>query len=92
VATRLRVWSFASGGRNATWPAPLPIFYGADGLRRNAPFNGEQQERTCWCGTEDAQGTEHWNHTVGLRGTQATSLRRTKFLFDQTNSITLRIR
>jgi alkylation response protein AidB-like acyl-CoA dehydrogenase len=61
------VWSFASGGRHATWlGAHCPIFK-ADGSPRLGA-NGRQQERTMLVRTEDVAWTDIWN-TVGLRGT-----------------------
>jgi len=48
------VWSFASGGRHATWlGAHCPIY--APTARRKRGVNGEQQERTMLVRTEDAQ-------------------------------------
>jgi alkylation response protein AidB-like acyl-CoA dehydrogenase len=61
------VWSFASGGRHATWLGAHCPIYTADGSpRRDA--NGEQHERTMLVRTEDVVWTDIWN-TVGLRGT-----------------------
>src|SRR5712672_3295237 len=61
------VWSFASGGRHATWlGAHCPIFT-ADGSPR-LDADGQHLERTMLVRTEDVQWTDIWN-TVGLRGT-----------------------
>ena len=61
------VWSFASGGRHATWlGAHCPII-AADGTPR-LEANGMPQERTMLVRTEDVEWTDIWN-TVGLRGT-----------------------
>src|SRR6267378_8669158 len=61
------VWSFASGGRHATWlGAHCPIFT-ADGSPR-LKANGHPEERTMLVRTEDVQWTDIWN-TVGLCGT-----------------------
>src|SRR6202158_4609030 len=58
------VWSFASGGRHATWlGAHCPIF-NADGSPK-LDANGRQQERTMLVRTEDVQWTDVWS-TVGL--------------------------
>jgi alkylation response protein AidB-like acyl-CoA dehydrogenase len=61
------VWSFASGGRHATWLGAHCPVYAADGSpKRDA--NGAQIERTMLVRTEDVTWTDIWN-TVGLRGT-----------------------
>ena len=61
------VWSFASGGRHATWlGAHCPIFK-PDGTPR-LDENGRQVERTMLVRTQDVAWTDIWN-TVGLRGT-----------------------
>lgn len=61
------VWSFASGGRHATWlGAHCPIF-AADGSPKTGA-NGAPLERTMLVRTEDVKWTDIWN-TVGLRGT-----------------------
>ncbi len=61
------VWSFASGGRHATWlGAHCPIFK-PDGSPR-LDDSGHQQERTMLVRTGDVAWTDIWN-TVGLRGT-----------------------
>ncbi len=68
AATRVTgTWSFASGGRHATWLGAHCPIYAADGTpRRDA--NGEQLERTMLVRTEEVEWTDIWN-TVGLRGT-----------------------
>jgi indole-3-acetate monooxygenase len=61
------IWSFASGGRHATWLGAHCPVHAADGSpRRDA--KGVQVERTMLVRTEDVQWTDIWN-TVGLRGT-----------------------
>ncbi len=61
------VWSFASGGRHATWlGAHCPIFR-ADGSRLIGP-DGAQVERTMLVRAEEVAWTDIWD-TVGLRGT-----------------------
>jgi alkylation response protein AidB-like acyl-CoA dehydrogenase len=61
------VWSFASGGRHATWLGAHSPIYKADGSPR-LDADGVQQQRTMLVRTEDVQWTDIWN-TVGLRGT-----------------------
>jgi len=61
------VWSFASGGRHATWLGAHCPIYTADGAPRR-DTNGEQLERTMLVRTEDVEWTDIWN-TVGLCGT-----------------------
>jgi alkylation response protein AidB-like acyl-CoA dehydrogenase len=61
------VWSFASGGRHATWLGAHCPIYQADGSPR-LDEGGRQQERTMLVRTEDVAWTDIWN-TVGLRGT-----------------------
>ncbi|MBA4033091.1 MAG: acyl-CoA dehydrogenase, partial [Bradyrhizobium sp.] len=61
------VWSFASGGRHATWlGAHCPIF-APDGSPR-CDADGVPLERTMLVRAEDVEWTDIWN-TVGLRGT-----------------------
>lgn len=61
------VWSFASGGRHATWLGAHCPVYAADGTpKRDA--DGAPIERTMLVRTEDVEWTDIWN-TVGLRGT-----------------------
>jgi indole-3-acetate monooxygenase len=61
------VWSFASGGRHATWLGAHSPIYHADGTPK-LDSGGRQQERTMLVRTEDVRWTDIWN-TVGLRGT-----------------------
>jgi alkylation response protein AidB-like acyl-CoA dehydrogenase len=80
------VWSFASGGRHATWlGAHCPIFKADGSPRRDA--NGEQQERTMLVRTEDVQWTDIWN-TVGLRGTASDQFALNDFFVRTDHSIT----
>jgi indole-3-acetate monooxygenase len=61
------VWSFASGGRHATWLGAHCPIYSADGApKRDA--NGAHIERTMLVRTGDVEWTDIWS-TVGLRGT-----------------------
>ena len=61
------VWSFASGGRHATWlGAHCPIFQACGSPRLDE--TGVQQERTLLVRSQDVEWTDIWN-TVGLRGT-----------------------
>jgi alkylation response protein AidB-like acyl-CoA dehydrogenase len=80
------VWSFASGGRHATWlGAHCPIFQadGAPGL----DSDGVQQERTMLVRAEDVQWTDIWN-TVGLRGTASDQFALNDFFVRADHSIT----
>jgi alkylation response protein AidB-like acyl-CoA dehydrogenase len=61
------VWSFASGGRHATWLGAHCPIYQADGSPK-LDAGGQPQERTMLVRTQDVQWTDIWN-TVGLRGT-----------------------
>src|ERR1700692_4873443 len=61
------VWSFASGGRHATWLGAHCPIYQADGSPR-LDASGVQTERTMLVGAEDVAWTDIWS-TVGLRGT-----------------------
>jgi indole-3-acetate monooxygenase len=80
------VWSFASGGRHATWlGAHCPIFQ-ADGSPR-LDADGQQQERTMLVRTEDVAWTDIWN-TVGLRGTASDQFALDDFLVRSDHSIT----
>ena len=61
------VWSFASGGRHATWlGAHCPIYTADDSPKYDA--NGVPLERTMLVRAEEVEWTDIWN-TVGLRGT-----------------------
>jgi len=80
------VWSFASGGRHATWlGAHCPIFE-ADGSPRLGA-NGRQQERTMLVRTQDVAWTDIWN-TVGLRGTASDQFALDDFFVRSDHSIT----
>jgi alkylation response protein AidB-like acyl-CoA dehydrogenase len=80
------VWSFASGGRHATWlGAHCPIF-GPDGSPR-LEANGMPQERTMLVRTEDVEWTDIWN-TVGLRGTASDQFALKNFFVRTDHSIT----
>jgi len=80
------VWSFASGGRHATWLGAHCPIYAADGSpRRDA--NGEHIERTMLVRTEDVQWTDIWN-TVGLRGTASDQFALDDFFVRSDHSIT----
>lgn len=79
------VWSFASGGRHATWlGAHCPIFAADGSPRRDA--NGEQLERTMLVRTEDVAWTDIWN-TVGLRGTASDQFALNDFFVRSDHSI-----
>jgi alkylation response protein AidB-like acyl-CoA dehydrogenase len=80
------VWTFASGGRHATWlGAHCPIF-NADGSPK-LDVAGRQQERTMLVRTEDVQWTDVWN-TVGLRGTASDQFALNDFFVRSDHSIT----
>ncbi|MGB8398502.1 acyl-CoA dehydrogenase family protein [Bradyrhizobium sp.] len=80
------VWSFASGGRHATWLGAHCPIYAADGSpKRDA--NGEQAERTMLVRTEDVCWTDIWN-TVGLRGTASDQFALNDFFVRSDHSIT----
>jgi alkylation response protein AidB-like acyl-CoA dehydrogenase len=80
------VWSFASGGRHATWLGAHCPIYAADGSpRRDA--SGEQVERTMLVRTEDVEWTDIWN-TVGLRGTASDQFSLNDFFVRADHSIT----
>jgi alkylation response protein AidB-like acyl-CoA dehydrogenase len=80
------VWSFASGGRHATWLGAHCPIYAADGSPKR-DVNGEQQERTMLVRTEDVQWTDIWN-TVGLRGTASDQFALDDFFVRSDHSIT----
>src|SRR6202795_2554058 len=80
------VWSFASGGRHATWLGAHCPIYAADGSPKR-DVNGEQQERTMLVRTEDAHATDIWN-TVGLRGTASDQFALDDFFVRSDHSIT----
>jgi len=80
------VWSFASGGRHATWLGAHCPIYQADGSpKRDA--NGEQELRTMLVRTEDVEWTDIWN-TVGLRGTASDQFALNDFFVRSDHSIT----
>jgi alkylation response protein AidB-like acyl-CoA dehydrogenase len=80
------VWSFASGGRHATWLGAHCPVYAADGSpKRDA--NGAQIERTMLVRTEDVEWTDIWN-TVGLRGTASDQFTLNDFFVRADHSIT----
>jgi len=80
------VWSFASGGRHATWLGAHCPIYAADGSpKRDA--NGEPLERTMLVRTQDVEWTDIWN-TVGLRGTASDQFALNDFFVRSDHSIT----
>jgi alkylation response protein AidB-like acyl-CoA dehydrogenase len=80
------VWSFASGGRHATWlGAHCPIFQ-ADGSPR-IEADGVQLERTMLVRSADVEWTDIWN-TVGLRGTASDQFALNDFFVRSDHSIT----
>ncbi|WP_064737296.1 acyl-CoA dehydrogenase family protein [Bradyrhizobium sp. Ai1a-2] len=80
------VWSFASGGRHATWLGAHCPVYAADGSpKRDA--HGAQIERTMLVRTEDVEWTDIWN-TVGLRGTASDQFTLSDFFVRADYSIT----
>ena len=80
------VWSFAYGGRHATWLGAHCPVYAADGSpKRDA--DGAQIERTMLVRTEDVAWTDIWN-TVGLRGTASDQFKLDDFFVRADHSIT----
>jgi alkylation response protein AidB-like acyl-CoA dehydrogenase len=80
------VWSFASGGRHATWLGAHCPIYAADGSpKRDA--NDALIERTMLVRTEDVEWTDIWN-TVGLRGTASDQFTLNDFFVRADHSIT----
>ncbi len=80
------VWSFASGGRHATWlGAHCPIVK-ADGTPR-LDGDGRQVERTMLVRTEDVAWTDIWD-VVGLRGTASDQFALTDHFVRADHSIT----
>jgi indole-3-acetate monooxygenase len=80
------VWSFASGGRHATWlGAHCPITQ-ADGSPR-FDDNGVQLQRTMLVRSADVEWTDIWN-TVGLRGTASDQFALNDFFVRSDHSIT----
>ncbi len=80
------VWSFASGGRHATWLGAHCPIYAADGSPRREA-NGEPQERTMLVRTGDVEWTDIWN-TVGLRGTASDQFALNDFFVRSDHSMT----
>ncbi|MGY3615280.1 acyl-CoA dehydrogenase family protein [Bradyrhizobium sp. USDA 10063] len=79
-------WSFASGGRHATWLGAHCPIYAADGSpKRDA--HGAQIERTMLVRTEDVEWADIWN-TVGLRGTASDQFTLNDFFVRTDHSIT----
>ena len=79
-------WSFASGGRHATWlGAHCPIFR-ADGTPRLGE-DGRPAERTMLVRTRDVAWTDIWN-VVGLRGTASDQFALTDHFVPTSHSIT----
>ena len=80
------VWSFASGGRHATWLGAHCPIYQADGSPK-LEADGIQQERTMLVRSEDVTWTDIWN-TVGLRGTASDQFALEDFFVRSDHSIT----
>jgi alkylation response protein AidB-like acyl-CoA dehydrogenase len=80
------VWSFASGGRHATWLGAHCPIYAADGAPKR-DINGKQLERTMLVRTADVEWTDIWN-TVGLRGTASDQFALDDFFVPANHSIT----
>lgn len=80
------VWSFASGGRHATWLGAHCPIYQADGSPRLGP-DGHQVERTMLVRTEEVEWTDIWN-VVGLRGTASDQFALTDHFVRADHSIT----
>src|SRR6266481_720888 len=80
------VWSFASGGRHATWLGAHCPIYAADGSPKR-DLNGEQLQRTMLVRSKGVQWTDIWN-TVGLRGTASDQFALDDFFVRSDHSIT----
>jgi alkylation response protein AidB-like acyl-CoA dehydrogenase len=80
------VWSFASGGRHATWLGAHSPIFAADGSPKLGA-DGLQQERTMLVRAGDVQWTDIWN-TVGLRGTASDQFALNDFFVRADHSIT----
>jgi indole-3-acetate monooxygenase len=80
------VWSFASGGRHATWLGAHCPIYAADGTPRREA-SGEPKERTMLVRSADVTWTDIWN-TVGLRGTASDQFELNDFFVRADHSIT----
>jgi len=79
-------WSFASGGRHATWLGAHCPIYAVDGSPR-CDANGVPLERTMLVRSEDVEWTDIWN-TVGLRGTASDQFALNDFFVRADHSIT----
>src|SRR5215467_5772543 len=64
-------WSFASGGRHATWFGGYCPIYEPDGSPRRRP-DGSHEARTMLFPASRARMTDVW-HVIGLRGTASDS-------------------
>ena len=64
-------WSFASGGRHATWFGGYCPIYEPDGRPRRRP-DGSHEARTMLFPASRARMTDVW-HVIGLRGTASDS-------------------
>ena len=80
------VWSFASGGRHATWLGAHCPIHAADGSPKY-DANGVPLERTMLVRAEDVEWTDIWN-TVGLRGTASDQFALNDFFVRADHSIT----
>src|SRR3954451_14716442 len=80
------VWSFASGGRHATWLGAHCPIHAADGSPRYGA-SGAPLERTMLVRAEDVEWTDIWN-TVGLRGTASDQFSLNDFFVRADHSIT----
>ena len=80
------VWSFASGGRHATWLGAHCPIYTADGSPKS-DANGAPLERTMLVRSGDVEWTDIWN-TVGLRGTASDQFALDDFFVRSDHSIT----
>jgi alkylation response protein AidB-like acyl-CoA dehydrogenase len=80
------VWSFASGGRHATWLGAHCPIYTADG-KPKLDAGGAQIERTMLVRTGDVTWTDIWS-TVGLRGTASDQFALEDFFVRADHSIT----
>ena len=80
------VWSFASGGRHATWLGAHCPIHAADGSPKY-DANGAPLERTMLVRSEDVEWTDIWN-TVGLRGTASDQFALNDFFVRADHSIT----
>jgi alkylation response protein AidB-like acyl-CoA dehydrogenase len=79
------VWSFASGGRHATWLGAHCPIHAADGSPKY-DANGAPLERTMLVRSSDVEWTDIWN-TVGLRGTASDQFALSDFFVRADHSI-----